>query len=377
MLTREENELFTRVGPGTPMGNLLRRYWFPVGCSEFLTAKPLRVKLLGEELVLYRGENGRPALMALRCAHRNVALDHGRVEGDCLRCPYHGWLYDRAGQCLEQPAEPEGSTFKDRIRLPAYETQEVGGLVFGYLGPRPAPLLPLYDVLRFEDGVKTVQVQTVHANWFNHVENIVDISHLAWLHGYTFPAYGGRKLSYHWERTDYGANNVMLVDGLDDTHTSCYGFPTVNRFAVPPVEPGGELVRSLIWRAPIDDVSTLLYFIRFYPSEQRSFQTMRRNTEFGVYRALEDDWWGIDVGDQDRMVVEQQGVVADRPNEHLGASDGGIILVRQMIREALAAVAAGADPLAIIRDPARQTIDFPQHSPMMQQRQENVSYAIR
>jgi len=377
VLTREENELLTRVGPGTPMGELLRRYWFPVGCSEFLTTKPLRVKLLGEELVLYRGTDGQPVVMALRCAHRGVALDHGRVEGDCIRCPYHGWLYDRSGQCLEQPAELEGSSFKDRIKLRAYQAQEFGGLVFGYLGPEPAPLLPLYDVLRMEEGVKTLHVQTVYANWFNHVENIVDISHLTWLHGYTFPAYGGRKISYQWERTDFGANNRMVVEGLEDTHTSCYGFPTQNRFALPPVEPGGELVRSMIYRAPIDDVSTLLYFVRFYPSERRSFQTLRRDSEHGVYTPLESDWGGIDVNDQDRMVVEQQGVVADRPNEHLGASDGGIILVRQMMREALAAVAAGEDPLAIIRDPARQAVDFPQKSEMMRQRQDDVSYAIR
>jgi 5,5'-dehydrodivanillate O-demethylase len=217
----------------------------------------------------------------------------------------------------------------------------------------------------------------VHANWFNHVENIVDISHLTWLHGYTFPAYGGRKISYHWERTDFGANNRMVVEGIEDTHTSCYGFPTQNRFALPPVEPGGELVRSMIYRAPMDDVSTLLYFVRFYPSERRSFQTLRRDSQYGVYTPLESDWWGIDVNDQDRMVVEQQGVVADRPNEHLGASDGGIILVRQMMREALAAVAAGEDPLAIIRDPARQAVDFPQKSEMMRQRQDDVSYAIR
>jgi 5,5'-dehydrodivanillate O-demethylase len=217
----------------------------------------------------------------------------------------------------------------------------------------------------------------VHANWFNHVENIVDISHLAWLHGHTFPAYGGRKISYHWERTAYGANNVMLVEGIDDEHISCYGFPTQNRFSLPPVEPNGELVRSMIYRAPIDDVSTLLYFVRFYPSAERSFRTFRRDTQFGVYAPLEGDWWGIDVNDQDRMVVEQQGVVADRPNEHLGVSDGGIIMVRQMMREALAAVEAGEDPPAIIRDPARQLVDFPQKSVMMHQRQEDVSYALR
>jgi 5,5'-dehydrodivanillate O-demethylase len=376
MLSQQDNELFTKVGPGTPMGEVLRRYWHPVSCSEFVTKKPHRVKVMGEELVLYRGEDGAPALMQLRCAHRSVALDYGRVEGNNIRCPYHGWLYDRSGQCLAQPAEPESSSYKEKIKLKSYKVQEFGGLVYGYMGPDPAPLLPLYDVLRMEDGVKEVQIQNINANWFNHVENIVDISHLAWLHGYTFPAYGARKVTYHWERQPFGLNNVMLIEGINDTHISCYGFPTVNRFALPPVVPNGELVRSMIYRVPADDASTLLYFVRFYPADKRAFYTSRREVKLGEYTPLANDWWGIDVNDQDRMVVEQQGVIADRPNEHLGVSDGGIIAMRQMMRESLAAVAEGKDPLCIIRDTAQQLVDFPQKSSMMEQRQVDPNYGL-
>jgi 5,5'-dehydrodivanillate O-demethylase len=376
MLSHEENVLFTSVGPGTPMGEVLRRYWHPVGCSEFVTTKPQRVKVMGEELLLYRGAGGATHLMQLRCAHRSLALDYGRVEGDCIRCPYHGWLYDATGRCLEQPAEPEGSSFKEKVRLTTYRTQEYSGIVWGYLGPEPAPLLPLFDVLRMEDGVKDVTVQNINANWFNHVENIVDISHLAWLHGYTFPAYGGKKVTYHWERTPYGANNVMLIDGIDDTHISCYGFPTINRFALPPVDKSGELVRSMIFRVPVDDASTLNYFVRFYPSPRRVLNTSRIHVKLGEYTPLATDWWGINVNDQDRMAVEQQGVIADRPNEHLGVSDGGIIQMRQMMRESLAAVAAGRDPLCIIRDPAQQKVDFPQKSTMMEKKQGDVGYAL-
>jgi 5,5'-dehydrodivanillate O-demethylase len=376
MLSAEENQRFTQVARNTPMGELLRRYWHPVGCSENVTKKPQRVKVLGEELVLYRGESGKPVLMQARCAHRSLALDYGRVEGDCLRCPYHGWLYDANGQCLEQPAEPEGSGFKDKVKMRAYPVQELSGLIFGYMGPAPAPLLPLYDVLLMEEGVKEVQVQTIHANFFNHVENIVDVSHLAWLHGYTFPAYGGRKVQYHWERTPYGANNVMTMEGLADTHVSCYAFPTINRFALPPIDKNGELVRSMIYRVPADESITLLYFVRFYPSDKKSFHTSKRDVKLGVYAALENDWWGIDVNDQDRMAVEQQGVIADRPNEHLGVSDGGIIQMRQMMRESLAAIEAGNDPLCIIRDPAQQKVVFPQKSTMMEQKSKDADYSM-
>lgn len=376
MLSSEENVLFTRIGPGTPMGNLLRRYWHPVGCSEWVTTKPQRVKVLGEELVLYRGQSGGAVLMQLRCAHRSVALDYGRVEGDSIRCPYHGWLYDKSGQCLAQPAEPESSSYKHEIRLTSYKTQEAGGLVFAYMGPEPAPLLPLYDLLLEEDGVRAIQVGNVNANWFNHVENIVDISHLAWLHGYTFPAYGAKKVTYHWERKEYGLDNVMLIDGIEDTHRSCYGFPLVNRFALPPVVPGGELVRSMIYRVPVDDASTLLYFVRFYPSEKRSFTARRIHQNYGEYRPLATDWWGIDVNDQDRMAVEQQGVIADRPNEHLGVSDGGIVQMRRMMKDSLAAIELGRDPLCVIRDPAKQHVSFAQRSTMMSARQDDVSYAL-
>src|SRR5688572_16669040 len=125
MLSPEDNALFTRVGPGTPIGELLRRYWQPVGMTEHVTTKPQRIKILGEELLLFRGASGKTALTQLRCAHRSLALDYGRVEGDTIRCPYHGWQYDMSGRCLAQPAEPDGSGFKDKVKLTAYPTQEV------------------------------------------------------------------------------------------------------------------------------------------------------------------------------------------------------------------------------------------------------------
>jgi 5,5'-dehydrodivanillate O-demethylase oxygenase subunit len=374
VLSREENELFTRVGPGTPMGEMLRRYWHPVGCSEHVTRKPQRTKVMGEEFVLYRGESGTPVFMQLRCAHRSLALDYGRVEGDCIRCPYHGWLYDKTGQCLEQPAEPEGSQFKEKIRLRSYPTQELSGIVFGYLGPQPAPLLPLYDILRRDDGVKGVNVINVSCNWFNHVENVVDLSHLPWLHGYTFPAYGGAKVSYRNEQKPYGADMALIIEGEEEEHIACYAFPAGNRFAGQPVEDGGELVLSFIYRVPIDDTSMLQYFVRFYPSAKRSFNTTRYTTQPGRYKPLPTDWWGIDVVDQDRMVTEQQGAIADRAGEHLGVSDGGVILMRQMMRESLKLVAAGRDPLCVIRDPSQQAIDFPQHSILKRQRRADVIY---
>src|SRR2546421_8744978 len=153
MLSAEDNALLTQVAPRTPGGELLRRYWQPVALTDELPphGAPLPVRLLGEDLVLFRDEQGRPGLLGLHCAHRGADLSYGRLEDGGLRCLYHGWLYDVGGRCLEQPGEPAGSTFKDRVRQPAYPCQEAGGLIFAYLGPGESPLLPLYECLRVPD----------------------------------------------------------------------------------------------------------------------------------------------------------------------------------------------------------------------------------
>ena len=142
MLSKEMNERLTRVGPGTPLGNLLRCYWYPIARTPELDVEPvLAVTLLGEHLALYRTDSGKLGLVAQRCAHRGASLAYGIPEEEGLRCPYHGWRYDHTGQCNEQPAEPADSTFKDRIRIPAYPVEELGGFVWAYLGPEPVPLL--------------------------------------------------------------------------------------------------------------------------------------------------------------------------------------------------------------------------------------------
>src|SRR5205809_3425984 len=148
----EPDPELTCVGPGTPCGGLMRRYWQPVCLSADLQELPKRVRILGEDLIAFRDGQGRAGLLFFRCSHRGTSLEYGRVEERGIRCCYHGWLYDADGQCLEQPVEPEGSSFADKIHLRAYPTQEAGGFVFAYLGPAPEPLLPNYDVFERRDG---------------------------------------------------------------------------------------------------------------------------------------------------------------------------------------------------------------------------------
>ena len=150
MLTKEENEQLTRVGPGTPMGDLMRRYWQPAALSEELPngGAPLPVRLLGEDLVLFRDDQGRAGLLGIHCSHRGADLSYGRVEDGGLRCIYHGWLYDIHGRCLDQPGEPGGGEHKDSIRHTAYPCEERGGIILAYMGPGDPPLLPNYEFFK-------------------------------------------------------------------------------------------------------------------------------------------------------------------------------------------------------------------------------------
>lgn len=181
-LSKEENEMLTRVGPGTPAGEMLRRYWQPIGFDAELQDKPKRRRILGEDVVMFRDDQGRVGVLALRCMHRGTSLEFGHIEDGGLRCCYHGWVYDVDGKVLETPGEPPTSTFKERLRQPSYKAQELGGVIFVYMGPEPAPLLPRYDVLVREDGVRTRRARTVNCNFFQMIENSVDQNHLKWLH---------------------------------------------------------------------------------------------------------------------------------------------------------------------------------------------------
>ena len=178
MLSVQENERLTRVGPGAPMGELLRRYWHPIAATAELDENPTKeVRLLGEDLALYRDRSGQYGLVERYCAHRRVNLAYGIPEERGLRCMYHGWLYDETGQCIEQPFEetvrPE-SRFKDKIKLPGYPVQEQSGLLFAYLGPAPAPYLPLWGPLVWDNVVREVAITEISCNWLQCMENSLD-----------------------------------------------------------------------------------------------------------------------------------------------------------------------------------------------------------
>ena len=357
MLSREENERLTRVGPGTPCGDLMRRYWWPIAFADDVQGRrPKRVRLLGEDFVLFRDGNGQLGLLEPLCAHRRTALANGRVEASGLRCCYHGWLFAADGRCLEQPAERPKNTFKDRVRLTSYPTQEVAGLVWAYVGPAPAPLLPKWDLLFRDDGRKYAWGFMEYCNWLQSYENACDMTHLNWLHAAAYPAYAAQHPEIVWERFRYGLEYTVRDPNLPAENLGQQLFPTITRFASARVEQGPR--QNLIWRVPVDDAHTLNLLLTFWPDDQPMgpLPVRWKDNQPGVYDEQDDDWWGVESMDQDRMAVEGQGPITDRSIEHLAASDRGVTLYRELLREAIAAVEQGRDPLNVFRDPADDRI---------------------
>ena len=189
MLTAEQNELLTRIGPGTPAGNLMRRYWHPIAAASELTGNTWnkRVRLFGEDLVLFKDREGRLGLITEQCPHRRASLAYGIPTKDGIRCPYHGWEFARSGECLSQPNEPDKSSFRHKVKTPAYAVEEMGGLFWAYLGPAETkPLLPRIDGFVAEGAIRMLGRAVVPCNWLQIMENSLDPIHTEWLHGHTY-----------------------------------------------------------------------------------------------------------------------------------------------------------------------------------------------
>ena len=193
MLSKEQNEALTRVGPGTPMGELLRRYWYPIAFTKDLDEWPIKkVRLLGEDFALWKAPQGGYGIIQEKCPHRHASLVYGVVEDQGLRCGYHGWCFDQQGACVEQPAEPDKSTFKDNVRAEAGKAEALGGMVWVYIGPDPAPELPRFDVF-VDPGFKDAGHSVLPCNWLQIMENSVDPYHVEYLHGRYFEFLGQQR----------------------------------------------------------------------------------------------------------------------------------------------------------------------------------------
>jgi 5,5'-dehydrodivanillate O-demethylase oxygenase subunit len=371
-MRQAENELLTQIGPGTPAGALMRRYWHPVSVAGELTEEQptKRVRILGEDMVVFRlplapGETQvRYGLVAEQCQHRKASLFFGKVDCEGIRCPYHGWKYDLQGNCLETPPEPPDWAYKNEIHQTAYPVQKLAGLLFAYMGPAPAPELPRWDVLVREDGKRWITIESLlECNWLQPMENSVDPSHLYWLHGDT--AQIGEGLGQYNEKHEfmpfeYGIYKRRIYPGktpadppIVDEHPLI--FPTILRHVTP--APGGRkngYRHAMQMRVPVDDTHTQVFRINFIPSAtERSPVDQDAPYEYRANKDENGEYRLHIVGAQDAMAWETQGPIVDRTKEHLGHADLGIVMLRRLLKEQIEIVQQGGEPMGVIRDPAK------------------------
>jgi 5,5'-dehydrodivanillate O-demethylase len=345
------------------MGALMRRYWHPVATSYEMSHNPTKaVRILGESLTMFKDRSGTYGLIAQRCAHRSVDLKFGIPENDGLRCPYHGWMYDAAGQCLEMPAEGPESTFAERVKLQSYPVQEMGGLIFAYLGPQPAPLLPAWGPFVWENRHRQIGTTVINANWLQCQENAVDTVHTEWAHG-RFGLWACEKREIQdpelWERFrrftrhhlkigfdtfDKGIIKRRMTQGGDEESPSwAIGHPLVFPNYVLIGQAGKDEFQI---RVPMDDTHTwhLAYHV-YNPGIPVPAQDPVPSFEVPI-EELPDFVLG-----QDMIVWVAQGEITDRTVEKLAETDRGLIMFRKMLEEQMQVVADGGEPMNVFREP--------------------------
>lgn len=360
MLPKEQNELFTRTGPGTLMGDLIRRYWVPALLSEEISkpdCPPARVRIMGEELVAFRDSRGRIGLIAEHCSHRGTSLYYGRNENGGVTCIYHGWKYDVDGNVLETPAEPPESDFRKKLYHPAYPTHEAAGIVFAYLGPKDKmPLFPSYEWMQVPLEQTYVTKALLECNYLQGLEGECDSSHLSFLHR-AFDASPGQRLYqldtspvYETEETDFGVRMIALRKvPPDQQYVRVSSFVMPLSGCIPAGGRTGELdgfeVHTYV---PADDTHAWRYDFGFKRSRPVREEEVHRRKQIGPdYRRIRNmrndylqdremqrsrNFTGIeDFLNHDACATESMGPIFDRSKEHLGVSDKALIAVRRYL----------------------------------------------
>ena len=386
MLSREQNELLTRTDSGTPCGKLMREYWQPIALAdEVKPAAPLAVKILGEDLVVFRDDGGRLGVVQRRCPHRGADLSYGRVEDGGLRCIYHGWLFGADGKCLAQPGEPANRSFANRLQTTSYPCREVSGLILVYMGGGDPPALPNYPFFQAVRDERVWCTKMLHeCNYLQASEGNVDPQHLSYLH--RFLADENAILP--------ALNRLLTADVAPELHVSTTGFglelmairnlPTGDRYVritnfvmpncsafdgVPVADSSAEAISDnmgyqLHWHVPIDDYTHWKYTIifRYTGKMDSSFQVRQHENVSEDFRTppnagnryLQDRHemktksyagMGRKYYDHDKFATESQGTIADRTREHLGLTDRGVVAMRKQLLQAIEDVEAGKKPL--------------------------------
>jgi phthalate 4,5-dioxygenase oxygenase subunit len=386
MISAEQNDFISRVGTGTPAGRLLRRYWQPVALAEDLRgSRPVRpIQLMGQHFVLFREEGGKLGMLDRDCPHRGADLAFGRLEDGGLRCPFHGWLFNAAGDCLQTPAEPAGSKLCSRIKQSAYPVVERAGTIFAYIGDGNPPAFPEFDCFVAPDSHTFAFMGLFECNWLQALEVGIDPAHASYLHRFfedadTSESYGKQfrgasadsdmpitKVLREFERpeisvdsTEYGFRLTAIRELSDkDTHVRVTNLVFPQAFVIPM---SAEMTISQ-WHVPVDD--THCYWFAIFTSftgpvdkhhmrdqrlklyelpEYTSRKNKRNNYGYNVDEQLTETYTGMgdDINVHDQWAVESQGAIQDRTREHLGTTDKGIIAYRRMLVDAIESTLKG------------------------------------
>jgi phthalate 4,5-dioxygenase oxygenase subunit len=415
MISLEENNQLTQTDAKTPAGELLRCYWQPVALSEELSqgGPPRTVKIMGEVLVLFRDDQGRPGLLGLHCSHRGTDLSYGRIEDGGLRCLYHGWLYDIGGCVLEQPGEPGGGANRGEIRHRAYPCREAGGIVFTFMGAGEPPLLPNYEFLSVPAEQRCVTKVRYRCNYLQGNEGNIDPVHLSFLHQYLPDAKPPlQRVVPGSEATD---NTLLKKDIAPNIEVELTDFG-LRIYSIRESEPGKRYLRvtnfvmpnasafggstvgegySVHWHVPIDDTSHWKYLFMFSRERALAPELIAKNRAdmtpgYELARSAANRYqqdresmatrsftgMGFNFQAHDAFATESQGRIQNRTDEHLVSSDKAIVAARKLLIKGMADAGEGRDPQHVIRTkPANQllhlqvfsevipdSVDFKQHT---------------
>ena len=389
MLSAEQNDRITRAGPDKPAGQLLRRYWQPAALLDELSGpRPIKpLKLLGEDLVVFRDEKGRYGLLGRACPHRGTDLAYGRLEDGGLRCAFHGWLFDIEGKCLQTPAEPDDSNLCRNIRQKAYPVIERSGILFAYMGSGTPPDFPRFDCFVAPHSHTFAFKGMIDCNRLQSLEVGIDPAHTSFLHRFFHdedPKQGYGKLfrdtsidsaipmtkimrefprpRIEVESTDFGFR-IMALRQIDaqNTHVRVTNLVFPNAFVIP-------MSREMTitqWHVPIDDTRHYWYAIFTSFGSPVDKDEMRRqrlqlyelpdyvprknkgnNYGFDPYEQEHDTYTGMgaDINVHDQWACESMGAIADRSREHLGQSDKAIAAYRRLLRASIDAMEKGSAP---------------------------------
>ena len=368
----QEDAELARVGPGTPCGEYLRRFWQPVAKSAELGDVPRRIRIMGEDLVVFRDRGGRVGLLQPHCAHRGASLEFGVISERGIRCCYHGWLYDVDGTLLEAPAEPAESMLKHRVSQGAYPVHEFGGLVFAYMGPpEKRPEFPMYDTFQLPDyqllpGPKF----TLPCNWLQVKENCMDPVHDSFLHaivsGVQFTAAWGVLPELEFRESPVGLVYIATrrVEDRIWVRVSDFMAPNIHQFA-PDWDDAKKVKifdRPMItrWAVPIDDTNTMnIDFAHYHESWTAPLEQVV-NPAFGQTDDRPFEERQRRPGDYDAQMSQRS--IAVHALEHLATSDRGVVMLRRMLRNGIRAVQRGEDPFGILREPVARIPTYAQNT---------------